>query len=47
MPEIDWVEVGQIAGYGYLTVFVVLGILAAIIWVLGKLLPRIESRKKE
>jgi Na+-transporting methylmalonyl-CoA/oxaloacetate decarboxylase gamma subunit len=44
---IDWGLAARIAGFGFLTVFAVLGILSLVLWLISLLLYRvIGSRKK-
>ena len=41
---VDWGFAAQIAGVGFLTVFVVLGILSLILWLLSLLLNRVTGK---
>ena len=41
---IDWGFAAQVAGIGFLTVFVVLGILALILWVVSLFTNRIVNK---
>ncbi|MHC1585462.1 MAG: OadG family protein [Candidatus Syntropharchaeia archaeon] len=39
---IDWTVAGEIAVIGFTLVFIVLGILAAVIWAVGKIIQKTE-----
>ena len=41
---VDWGFAAQIAGVGFLTVFVVLGILSLILWLLSLLLNKVNGK---
>jgi len=41
---VDWGFAAQIAGIGFLTVFVVLGILSLILWLLSLLLNKLTGK---
>ena len=41
---IDWGFAAQIAGVGFLTVFVVLGILSLVLWLLTLLLSKVTRK---
>ncbi len=41
---VDWGFAAQIAGVGFLTVFVVLGILSLILWLLSLLLNKVTRK---
>ena len=41
---VDWGFAAQIAGIGFLTVFVVLGILYLILWLVSLLAPKVTSK---
>ncbi|MBC8511610.1 MAG: OadG family protein [Dehalococcoidia bacterium] len=41
---VDWGFAAQIAGVGFLTVFVVLGILSLILWLLSLLLNKVTGK---
>ena len=41
---VDWGFAAQIAGVGFLTVFVVLGILSLILWLLSVLLNKVTRK---
>ena len=42
---IDWLFATQIAGFGFLTVFVVLGILALVLWLVSLVIYRIIGKQ--
>jgi Na+-transporting methylmalonyl-CoA/oxaloacetate decarboxylase gamma subunit len=42
---VDWGFAAQIAGVGFLTVFVVLGILSLILWLVSLLVPRVLGKR--
>ena len=44
---VDWGFAAQIAGIGFLTVFVVLGILSLILWLLNKVTRKLGKGKSE
>lgn len=41
---VDWGFAAQIAGIGFLTVFVVLGILSLVLWLVSLLLNRVAGK---
>ena len=41
---IDWELAAQIAGIGFLTVFVVLGLLSLVLWLVSLLLSRLTAK---
>lgn len=41
---IDWGFAAQIAGIGFLTVFVVLGILSLVLWLVSLLVPKVVDK---
>ena len=41
---VDWGFAAQIAGIGFLTVFVVLGILSLVLWLVSLLLNRVTGK---
>jgi Na+-transporting methylmalonyl-CoA/oxaloacetate decarboxylase gamma subunit len=44
---VDWGFAGQVGGFGFGLVFLVLIILAVVIWVVGLILGKIEAGKAE
>ena len=44
---IDWGFAGQIGGIGFALVFIVLIVLAVAIWLVGMVINKIDTRKKE
>ena len=44
---IDWIEALKVGGFGFLTVFVVLIILAVAIWIQSMVVYRIIHRKEQ
>ena len=44
---VDWVFAAQIAGIGFLTVFVVLGILSLVLWLVSLLLNRVTGKAQK
>jgi Na+-transporting methylmalonyl-CoA/oxaloacetate decarboxylase gamma subunit len=44
---VDWGLAGRIAGFGLLTVFVVLGILSLALWLVSLLLYRVINRRNK
>jgi Na+-transporting methylmalonyl-CoA/oxaloacetate decarboxylase gamma subunit len=44
---VDWGLAGRIAGFGFLTVFVVLGILSLALWLVSLLLYRVVGRRNK
>jgi Na+-transporting methylmalonyl-CoA/oxaloacetate decarboxylase gamma subunit len=43
----DWGLATRIAGFGFLTVFVVLGVLSLVLWLVSLLLHRVFSRREK
>lgn len=41
---VDWGEAVQIAGIGFLTVFIVLGILSLVLWLMNLLLNKVFGK---
>jgi hypothetical protein len=41
---VDWGFAAQIAGVGFLTVFVVLGVLSLVLWLLNVLLNKVTGK---
>ncbi len=44
---VDWGFAGQIGGFGFALVFVVLIVLALAIWLVGMIINKIATRKKD
>jgi len=44
---VDWGLATRIAGFGFLTVFVVLGVLSLILWLVSLLLYRVVGRRSK
>ncbi len=44
--SVDWGEVGEVVGVGFGMVFLILGILAIIIWIVGIILQKRASAGK-
>jgi Na+-transporting methylmalonyl-CoA/oxaloacetate decarboxylase gamma subunit len=44
---IDWIEALKVGGFGFLTVFVVLVVLAVAVWVQSMVVYRIVHRKEQ
>lgn len=44
---VDWVFAGQIAGIGFLTVFMVLGIMSLVLWLISFIISRLVSKHNE
>ena len=44
--SVDWGEVGEVVGVGFGMVFLILGILALIIWIVGIILQKRASASK-
>ena len=45
--EVDWGFAGQVGGIGFSLVFLVLAILAVVIWLMGIVISRVGSTKAE
>jgi len=45
MAEIDWTIVGQVAGLGFLVLFIVVAAVAIAVWLVGLIIHRFEKRQ--
>jgi len=45
MAEIDWIIVGQVAGLGFLVLFIVVAAVAIAVWLVGLIIRRVEKRQ--
>ena len=45
MTEINWLLVGQVAGLGFLVLFIVVGSVAVTVWLVGLIIRQIDKRQ--
>ena len=44
MANIDWQVVTQVAGFGFLVLFIVLGAIALVVWVVGLVISKFSKK---
>lgn len=44
---IDWNLVGQVAGLGFVVLFIVVGVVAVVVWVIGLLLKLTQKKSSQ
>ena len=45
MTDINWLLVGQVAGLGFLVLFIVVGSVAITVWLVGLIIRQIDKRR--
>ena len=45
MADINWLLVGQVAGLGFLVLFIVVGVVAIAVWLIGLIMRQVSKRQ--